>query len=206
MNYQISTTLYDYFNELDPAKRKDLLLAAKSELAGEEDLFEAAQMLYDARYKGDGAADRFIWNCINLIIVYKSSGFFAKKNRKEALEAMKEMNADVVEKYGDTGRNVSYWEMRNAVRRYFSTTNSKGYARKVFGIVSANDSDRLRQSTIDAYAMSLGLARKYDLADEMKVFCDAVRDEYATVDDKASERLDEYAAGRVEKDVKKNRR
>ena len=96
-----------------------------------------------------------------------------------------------------------YWEYRNAARRYFATTASKGYGRKVFGIIAANEEDRKKRSCADAYEMSIGLARRLALDEEMTLFSDAVRDEYSCYDAAAAERLEDYAASRKDKDLKR---
>ena len=140
---------------------------------------------------------------INLVIVAKSARVFARRSRRETLEALAAMEGQTRETYGEEGTAALYWEYRNAARRYFATTASKGYGRKVFGIIAANEEDRKKRSCADAYEMSIGLARRLALDEEMALFSDAVRDEYSCYDAAAAERLEDYAASRKDKDLKR---
>ena len=66
-----------------------------------------------------------------------------------------------------------------------------------------NEEDRKKRSCADAYEMSIGLARRLALDEEMALFSDAVRDEYSCYDAAAAERLEDYAASRKDKDLKR---
>ncbi len=207
MNYEYPQIFENYYQEMDPDQRKKIFLSLQGQADQEETFAKAAGELFDRRHtdpKGRGQkVDTFLWNMINLVIVAKSARVFARRSRRETLEALASMEGKIRETYGSEGEAALYWEYRNAARRYFATTASKGYGRKVFGIIAANEEDRKKRSCADAYEMSVGLARRLALDEEMTLFSDAVRDEYSCYDAAAAERLDEYSLSRRDKDLKR---
>lgn len=207
MNYEYPQVFDSYYQETDPDQREKIFSGLKEQTDREEAFARAARELFDRRHtdpkrKGQ-RVDTFLWNMINLVIVAKSARVFARRSRRETLEALASMEGQTRETYGEEGTAALYWEYRNAARRYFATTASKGYGRKVFGIIAANEEDRKKRSCADAYEMSIGLARRLALDEEMALFSDAVRDEYSCYDAAAAERLEDYAASRKDKDLKR---
>lgn len=207
MNYECPQIFETYYSKTDPDQREHILDGLQVQTKREEDWARAAGELYQRRHEDQKAKgqkpDRFLWNMINLVIISKSARFFAKRSRRETIEALDAMEGKTRETYPDVGEGAIYWEYRNAARRYFATTSSKGYGRKVFGIISANENDRKLRSCADAYDMSIGLMRRLGLDKEMALFTDAVRDEYACYDAAAAERLAEYAASHASKDLRR---
>ncbi|MFA6847630.1 MAG: DUF6553 family protein [Lachnospiraceae bacterium] len=194
--YEQSAKLNMYYREIDPGKRKQLLdeLCMTEEDDGAN---EYRRHLYELRHvdRKDPAheVDLFLWNCINLPFIYKSKTLFMSGPIKEVRKIMKDMGAAESSEYGDAGEKAFYWEMRNTMKRYLSTCDDKNYRRKLFGLMSASDEDRIVQTCKDAWEMSYGIAGRLHLEDEMKVFCKAVEDEYSTIDDGAAARFAEYS-------------
>ena len=73
---------------------------------------------------------------------------------------------------------ILYWELRNAVRRYFGTLSAPSYGRKLFGTLSAKDDERVARMEEEAWKISYGNASKFDLQEESAPLCSAVDDEY----------------------------
>jgi hypothetical protein len=69
-------------------------------------------------------------------------------------------------------------EVRNAVRRYFDTCKSDSYHKKFFGIQHSTADEKETQRCLDTWRMSVGVANRLGLNEEMALFCQAVDEEY----------------------------
>jgi hypothetical protein len=69
-------------------------------------------------------------------------------------------------------------EVRNAARRYFDTCKSDSYHKKFFGIQASSADEKETQRCLDTWRMSLGIAERLSLKDEMTLLCQAVDEEY----------------------------
>lgn len=193
--YEQSAKWNAFYMETEPDKRLEMF----NELCmtePDDGANEYRKILLDKRYKNPkdpkAKVDNYLWQCINLPYLYKNTKLFTKSHIKELKKVWKDMGFDEVSEYGEVGEKALYWEVRNMARRYFGTCNDKGYGRKLFGLVSANDDERTIHMCKDAWTMSYGLADKLMQEDMMKVFNQAVKDEYCTVDDGAADRFAGY--------------
>lgn len=177
--YEIPKGFEDYFNEEDILKRKELLdaLMADSELSGK---YAYAKELFDNRYvipkRKLGEVDTFLYSCMVLISLHKSGIFFKGSNTKEARQMLENMGVYTAK--SDIDITLMYYEMRNAVRRYFKTCFSPSYRKKLFGLMNSSDEDRAYGMLSDAWKMSIGTSEKYGLSEDMKVWNEAVRAEF----------------------------
>ena len=180
-----------YYRDDDPAYRRRML----DELCMLEpdDGANAFRLwLYKARYE-DAArpgqpVDRFLFQCVNFVQLYGTARIFRRSAAKEVRESLALMGFGRLAEFGGAGERALYWELRNAVARYFRTCESPGYRRGVFGLVGAGES-RGAHVCRDAWEMSLGLARRTGLEDEMALWNRAVTDGYAVLDPQAAERF-----------------
>ena len=193
--YEQSARWNAFYQELEPKKR----LAMFDELQmteADDGANEFRKKLLEERYtdpkEPHREVDRFLWQCLNLPYLYRSAKLLSFGSKKEAQKTVDALLLPQAAQYGEAGERALYWEIRNAAKRYFSTCSGKSYRRKFFGLMSASEEEQVYQTCRDAWEMSYGVARKVGLEDEMAVFCQAVRDEYAATGDKAAERFAEY--------------
>jgi len=170
-----------YFAELDPELRRELL--EKYEEANSQDAdVDLFRRLWTLRYTDPKnpkqCVDTFLWQIINLICLYRVSGFFSKGTEKEIDEAMKTLGFSDAAEYGDTGREILYLEFRNAARRYFGTCDNKSYGKKLMGIVSMSENERRNKMAREVWRLTEGLSRRFETDQDMALFCKAIHDEF----------------------------
>lgn len=193
--YEQSAKWNMFYRELEPAKRREMFDELQM-TEPDDGANEYRKRLLEARYtdpkEPEREVDHFLWQCLNLPYLYKSAKLMSFGSKKEVKKVLDALCAGEAKEYGESGEKAFYWEMRNAAGRYFSTCGGRNYRRKFFGLLSASEEEQVLQTCKDAWEMSCGIARRVGLEDEMKVFCQAVRDEYTTVDDGAAARFEEY--------------
>jgi len=170
-----------YFAELDPELRRELL--EKYEEANPQDAdVNLFRRLWTLRYTDPKnpkqCVDTFLWQIINLICLYRVSGFFSKGTEKEIDEAMKTLGFSDAAEYGDAGREILYLEFRNAARRYFGTCDNKSYGKKLMGIVSMSENERRNKMAREVWRLTEGLSRRFETDQDMALFCKAIHDEF----------------------------
>ena len=173
-----------YFDELDPAKRKELLDEIEQDNPGF--LRELYKKRYEFRRKPDRIADLWLFKCVYL------PGLYRRKFLKKA--TLRELNLTIDEFHlredlDASQREALYLEMCNAVRRYLSTCRSAKYASSFFGLKKASDDEKLQRTTEDIFKMSLGLARVFHLEKELELWCKACFDELVAFDSSCEKRF-----------------
>ena len=86
-----------------------------------------------------------------------------------------------------------YHEYRNTARRYLSTCKSGSYASRFMGFRQASDDEKVLRACADIWEMSKGIAKTEGVEDQMRIWCEAFRDElmdYDSVCREEYERLD----------------
>ena len=177
--YEIDEAWTEYFLETEPDKRKNML----DSLMRDKDFYDTyknASRLYERRHvnrKKPGALmDRFLFNSIIFISMNRGIWIFKGGQRKDILKMLDEMGRDI--SVSQLELSIMYWEMRNTVKRYFVTCNSSEYGRKFFGLVKGSDEEKEYQMLADAWKMSIGIANRFNIKDEMEIWTDAVCDEF----------------------------
>lgn len=170
-----------YFAELDPELRRKLL--ERYEKAGPQDTnADLFRKLWALRYTDPKnpkqRVDTFLWQIVNLMCLYRVSRFFSRGTEKEINAAMGTLGFSDVAGYGDAGREVLYLEFRNAARRYFGTCENKFYSKKLMGIVTMNEKERMDKMAREVWQLTEGLTERFDTSNDMALFCEAVRDEF----------------------------
>ncbi len=179
------TGIWDsYYSETDPERRAELL-SDGCEMEPDDGLNELRRCLWNLRYTDpeDKAhrVDQLLWQCVNLLCVYKMSGprFLRKSGAKEVCGAMQTMGFEQAEACGEAGRAELYREFRNAAQRYFSIScTDKSYRKKYFGIVSMNSLECREKLAKDAWRLSEGVKDRFNLPPEMELFFQAIKDEF----------------------------
>lgn len=188
--YQMDTGWEAFYEEMDPEKRKKILEEKCSGNAGD---VLPQKIFWENRCRDrknpERSIDLYLWECVNLVYLYKKAKFFRRSAGREVLQILSDMGCGGSREDSVSDQSAFYWEMRNAVKRYFSTGQSKNYRRRIFGILGSDEEERKSQICQDAWQMSEGVALRTGLSGEMRVLTDAVRDEYAAMDPGAAERF-----------------
>ena len=184
--YDININLENYFNELDPKLRLEILDSLKD--SGNED-FNFLREIYNKRYP-DENNDKWLWRCMCLLILFGRGKIFKRSRDREVLKIVNELSMND----SDTShRNLLYHEYRNAAKRYLSTCKSSGYASGLLGLRKAEDDEKIYRACQDIWQMSKGIAKSSGLLNEMNLWCEAFRDElfsYSPLCQEAYGRLD----------------
>ena len=194
--YEIHDSFTPYFAEIDPKKRLMILNSLTStEFLRELPESEGADgdylhSLYHDRYsdhdhRGRQNVDWWLWRCICLQQLCNKGGFFKRFRKREVSRILQELRAD------DTEHSAYlYHEYRNTARRYLSTCKSAGYASRFMGFRHASDEEKVLKACEDIWQMSGGIAKSEGVEEQMRVWCDAFRDELLDYDTACAE---EYA-------------
>ena len=170
--YEIHESLTQYYAEIDPTRRLDILNAASDD--------EFLHNLYHDRYsdhegRGRKNVDWWLWRCICLQQLYNRGGFFKRFRKREVENILRELHTD-----DDEHTAYLYHEYRNTARRYLSTCRSSGYASRFMGFRQASDDEKVLRACEDVWEMSRGIAKSEGIEDRMRVWCEAFRDELMT--------------------------
>lgn len=193
--YRLSGAWHSFYSEPDPMRRRrmlqELLLSETDDGANQYRL-----LLFNARHgdekKNSSELDRFLFQFVNMVQVYRSARIFRKNARREAEKLMKELLWADAARYGEAGECALYWELRNAAMRYFKTCESSGYNRGLFGMVASGDDSRKDRICREIWQMTTGLTERCGLQSELSIWNRAVTDAYYAYDGGAYERLRDY--------------
>ena len=174
--------LENYYEELDPDKRRALLDEYLSGAPSEDPAAEYRKVLFDYRYTDpkdpERRVDNYMWALLSLMYTHRGSVIFPQRNVKEVRRIMKDLEQDERVHTDECFAEAFMLEVRNAVRRYFDTCKSDNYHKKLFGMTHSSSDEKEKQRCIDTWKMSAGLAQRVGLEDEMSLFNRAVAEEY----------------------------
>ena len=157
--------LENYFNELDPKVRLEIL-----ENINDENI-NFIREVYNKRYSKN---DKWLWCCMTLKILYGQGGFFKKSRNKEILKITNELLMNDTE---TSHKNILYNEYRNVAKVYLSTCKDSNYAASMLGLHKADDDTKIFRACQDIYEMSKGIAKSSGLLEKMNLWCEAFYDE-----------------------------
>ena len=177
--YEIHESLTEYFAELDPKRRLEIL-DSLSDGEGVDSGF--LHELYHDRYsdhenRGRKNVDWWLWRCICLQQLNNRGGFFKRFRRREVASILQELRTDDTEHAA-----YLYHEYRNTAGRYLSTCKSGNYASRFMGFRQASDDEKALRACGDIWEMSRGIARSEGVEERMQVWCEAFRDEVLEYD------------------------
>ena len=174
--YEIHESLTEYFAELDPKRRLEIL-DSLSDGEGVDSGF--LHELYHDRYsdhenRGRKNVDWWLWRCICLQQLNNRGGFFRKFRKREVNAILEELRTNDTD---PQHRAYLYHEYRNTAGRYLSTCKSGNYASRFMGFRQASDDEKALRACGDIWEMSRGIARSEGVEERMQVWCEAFRDE-----------------------------
>ena len=195
--YSISPIWEPFYAELQPAKRMQLLKEILEQYPDENtDAVSLRRLLIQKRYGSDAPtgneSDRFLLSILDLIHLYETTSHFkwlAKKNTQKALAALGVYDSRFLQ---EDAKALLFWEITNALRRYFATCQGAGYHRRFFGLMNSSEDEQASYTLVCAWNMSEGLSRRLGLEAEMALFNAAVRRAYEDQDADAAHRFLEY--------------
>ncbi len=189
-----------FYEESEPDARRRIL----AETAAPDDGCDRLRAeIFERRHpqnpKAHELKDVYLWQCVQLMYLYRTKSRIFVRTKKKTAEAARELGLIGAEgperKKALTKEEESlyYWEFRNTARRYFSTCSGPHYRKRFFGLAPLSDEERVEEIVKDAFQMGEGIAMAAGMEDVLRIWSDAVRDEYCARDILAADR---YAAFR----------
>ena len=178
--YELQEYLKEYYYELEPKKRLEIL-----DSLHEDENTNYLHALYINRYsdhenKGRKNVDWWLWRCICLHQLFNRGKFFFRSFRD------REMNAIITELCMNDNEQshmaMLYYEYRNVCRRYLSTCKSSNYASSFMGFRKAGDDEKVIRACEDIWQMSKGVAKSAGVEDKMHLWIKAFHDELMNYD------------------------
>lgn len=174
--------LDSYYEELDPVKRLEHLKAYEEAAGSDDPVLFYRKELYSYRYTDpkdpSRKVDHFMMALLTFMYLFKRGVLFPGLYTKEVRGLIKDMERDERVHADEDMADAFKLEVRNAVRRYFDTCKSDSYHKKFFGIQHSTADEKETQRCLDTWRMSVGVANRLGLKDEMALFCQAVDEEY----------------------------
>ncbi|MEE8836240.1 MAG: DUF6553 family protein [Eubacteriales bacterium] len=173
-----------YMYELDRKKRKELLDRA-IELEGETPENELRRKLYDARYDEiDGQnVDYFIRGWMGLFYLKGTTPnvFTKRKISKTRREIFSDWKMQLMEEYGDVGRDVMYEEFFNTTKLYIDLCKrDKGYNSVLLGLGKIKEDTLTGKIANDIFDIAWQVPRDTGMAEELEVFTRAATDAFCS--------------------------
>ncbi|MCR5098844.1 MAG: hypothetical protein K6B14_07850 [Lachnospiraceae bacterium] len=181
MEYLRNTSWDEFYDELEPAKRREIMERILTE-AEDDGANELRQSLFKDRHTAPRNAvrdvDNGIWHMIVVPSNMKLQYRVTPGTKNEIRKSMKALGVATVDREDPVSVSAVYWEIRNIAKRYYTTCNGPKYARKLFGILQSSDAEQLRKTAEDVWACAIGVPEHYKMVEEMQIFSDAVRDAF----------------------------
>lgn len=168
-----------YYDTLDPGERKDLL--DELEAAGDP-LLNFRRILWQERYTDpkhpERRVDNYLWKCVYLPGLYRRRRMLRSPLKREIQKTLEELHLAEPEALSEAEAEALYLEFRNAARRYLGTCRSDRYGRTMLGLKKADDARKLEKACEDIWTMSRGVALAAKEEGRMRLWCDALYDEW----------------------------
>ncbi len=177
-NLMASELLRSYYDETDPLKRRDILLAS---IEKEEDPAgnSIRLALWDARYakkldkNSDARADGFIqlWVTLKYFSGSHMSNFTRKRHQKEVRKLLEQLGYTAAAKEGPAGEEILLQECRHAARLYMNAClQDKRYGTAIMGLVSISDEKIQEKIAADTILAAKTVPQQLQLIEEMQIF------------------------------------
>ena len=182
--YEIQESLSTYYNELEPAKRLEILNNLH-DLSSED--FDFIRALYqerhtDPKHPEKKNVDWWLWRCVCLSMLFPRRKLFRKFVSRELDDILKELHMNDIDLYSQEQRTFLFHEFKNLARRYLSTCQSDGYGSSFMGLKRASPEEKIYRACEEVYFMSKGIAKAAKLEDKMSLWCEAFESELMDFD------------------------
>lgn len=184
MEYIKNPEWEEYYSEINRDERESILEKQIGE--GPDDGANSLRReLFSWRYidpkKPGKNVDMGVWEMI--IMPAYLRGFIARreKTRREILKSLSNMRITEENLSDPVLASAVYWELRNVAKRFYDACDSPKYARKFFGLTESSWEEKLLNMARDVWKMSEGVPEKFGLVSEMKLFSDAMKDEFFSI-------------------------
>lgn len=190
MRYVENEAWRAYYQEIDEKKREAILEELLASVP-DDGANALRKQLFVNRYndpkKPGKRVDRGVWEMV--VIPSFLSGFITTKGRTRQFIETSLTNLGINQeiKMDDVLISAVYWEIRNIARRFYASCQSPRYARKFFGMTESTWEEKQVRCGRDVWLMAEVVPEKFGMRREMKIFSDAVVDEFALVSDQAEE-------------------
>lgn len=194
MDYEPAVAWEAFYEELDPQTRH-MLLEEAIQGVGDDGANALRQRLFAERYPdAKRGSDAFLLRCLYLPTVFSQRRGLFSPLRKEARKTVEMFHLEHPEALGEAERAALYLEFRNVARRYLETCRSERYGRKLMGLMAAGAEEKLQKTCEDIWTMSRGIALASGKEAQLRLLCDAFRDELLRFDPRCGEMYDAFEA------------
>lgn len=188
MEYIKTPEWEEYYSELNRDERESILERLIGE--GPDDGANSLRReLFDWRYKDPKKpgknVDKGVWEMIIMPAYIHGLVSRGNKTRKEIRNSLNNMRIVDANLNDPVKESAIYWELRNVAKRFFAACDSPKYARKLFGIMESSWEEKLTNMARDVWKMSDEVPRRFGLTEEMKIFSDAMKDEFFSISKEA---------------------
>lgn len=180
--YELSDVWSAYYEETDPPGRQALLNEA---LRAEDDGANTLRrQLFAERYpeKRGKAQDMFLLQCLFLPQRYEQRTALFSGFRREVQRLLAALHLNNAETLSEAERSALYWEFRNTAKRYLEGCRSESYGKKFLGLFNPSHEEKVAKTVEDVWTMSRGVALASGCETQLRLFCDALRDELLLFD------------------------
>ena len=193
-----------YMRETESDKRREILKQAIAEEGLTPDN-ELRQRLLEVRYqiKDGREIDTFVRGWVNLNFIDNTGkGPFSKKRiEKEKKSILGDLQLELAETYGETGRQVIYEELFNLARLYIKICEEdKHYSSVVFGLGQMKKDKLISKIAADVYRAAYDIPGRYDLQEKLAIFTKAATDAFYEVYDRDKDTLRRLISGQKEEE------
>lgn len=194
MAMELHPLLEPYYTETEPDIRKNKLDAYSKDSDTQADRYRIE--LYKSRHVDkkhpEKLIDRYLFDLISMLTIFKSPGLFPKFRKKEVLSMLSRMQLDQRPLQDPLCEEVLYREYRNVVRRYIATCDDPSYGRTLLGMKASDAAGRRQKCCEDVWGFSFGVAALVGLEKEMEILCRAANDEYCALNPEVESLEAEY--------------
>lgn len=194
--YEQDSIWDEYYRELKPEKRRMIYNDIIHSKAEDDGANAYRRHLYELRHRDPKnpkhQVDRFMLQFLIMPSFFYEKGRKRKADLRGIRRAIAAMEVNKADELSEPQKAALYWEIRNAARRYLETCKKDKYGSRLFGFVKSSEDRRAEMSCSEFWRMSIGIARRFEIEDEMRLLSDALVDEYALFDEEAAERFERY--------------
>ena len=191
--YEIGEAWMGYFEEIDPAKRLQILDGMEEQSGA---MMRLCRGFYRERYtdpkKPAHKVDNWLYKFVYFPGMYRRCGRRIGRSglEKEMARSLKELHLEDPEGLEELERTVLYHEFRNAARRYLDTCRDPAYGSKLLKMKSSTEAERKALAGEEMWQISSGLPAALGVAEKMGLWKEAILAELLVFDPEAGPAFD----------------